>query len=105
MHQMSQVRGFAVVFHPSRRTQGGQSLSGASPGISRDGPDEGWIIEGNRRQRIGRPEVLRIVNLPAIDGFEELLIDNVLSQNAGDEVAANADKVILRIEVVEASIR
>src|SRR4051794_2027273 len=74
LHEPLQLSMLTVVRHPARRTQCRKSLAGSSPAVARNRAHEGWVICGNRGQRVRRPEGAWIVELLIPDTLKYLAI-------------------------------
>ena len=114
-HEVVEFGLLAVVGHPARGPEGGEGLRGAGPDVAGPrggwgGTDEGGVVHGDGGEGVGCPEGFGVVDLTGPEGFEDGLVvrvgalEDVLAEDAGDDVGADADELVLGIEVVEGGV-
>jgi len=105
---MGKFGAFAVVGHPAWGAEGGEGLGGCTPGVAGDGADESGVILGDGSERVRSPEGFGVVELALPDGVDDGLVldgvEDVLAEDAGDEVGAYADELVLGVEVIEGGV-
>ena len=108
LHEVGELGVLAVVGHPARRAQSGERLAGPAPTVARDGTDEGGLVEGRGGEWIGRPEGGGVVDLFGPDGLEDGFIfdgiEDVFAEDTDGDDGADADEVVLRVEVVKGAV-
>ncbi len=115
LHEVVELGLLAVVGHPAGSAEGGEGLGGSGPDVAwpgggRGGSVVGGIVLGDGGEGVGRPEGFGVVDLAGPDGVEDgfvfgvVALKDVLAEDAGDDVAADADELVLGVEIVEGGV-
>lgn len=89
---------------PAAGAECGEGLRWASPGVARDGADEGRVVERDGGEWVCGPEGFWIGELARPERVEEFLVGDVFAADAREDAAVDPDEVILGVEVVEGGV-
>jgi len=103
-HEVRELGVSIVVFEPQGRAQGGERLAWTGPGVVVGVILVGWVIDGHGGQRESRPEACGIENVFFENSVGEFLIRDVFLHDTEEDVAADADRIVAGIAIVETQI-